>query len=113
MPWLQTFQPDIDWKKGRVRGRPKIIKTTNDKPPKWAQISRITLQAKQITRKIDMEKGDEIHVAIEKTMVAQEWAEKMHKLKQKDPNNEVKIPMHYTEFSDVFSEEAAQQFPPA
>jgi hypothetical protein len=60
-----------------------------------------------------IDKGDEIHIAIGKTTVAQEWVEKTHKAKMKDPNNKTTIPTHYTEFSDVFSEGAAWQFPPA
>ncbi len=40
-PWLQEFNPRINWKKGEIDKAEVTIRTTNLEPPEWAQISRI------------------------------------------------------------------------
>jgi hypothetical protein len=63
-------------------------------------------------KKTELEEGDEIHMTIGKTNVAQQWAQKTHE-KRGDLVTENSIPTQYAEFSDVFSEQAARRFPSA
>jgi hypothetical protein len=67
------------------------------------------LTARQQAKKLRLDKGDEIHYIINKTNVAQQWAEQAHKTKT---TTSADIPTHYQEFADVFSEEVARRFPP-
>jgi hypothetical protein len=53
------------------------------------------------------EEGDEI-IIINKTNMAQQWAEQAQKDKK-----ETALPDHYQEYADIFSEEKAKRFPPA
>jgi len=50
-PWLETYNPAIDWKNARIEGGPTIVKTTQESPPEWAQISRIRMIAQRIAKK--------------------------------------------------------------
>ena len=104
-PWLQTFQPTIDWQNAHIEGKAELY-TMNLEPPPWMKISRITME----TKRADFEEGDEIHVTIGRTNVAQEWAQKTHE--GKELMTEASIPAQYKDFADVFSEEAARRFPP-
>jgi len=38
-PWLQEFNPQIDWKGREINNTKVTIHTTNLEPPEWAQIS--------------------------------------------------------------------------
>ena len=38
-PWLQEFNPQIDWKGKEIHKTKITICTTNREPPEWAQIS--------------------------------------------------------------------------
>jgi len=38
-PWLQEFNPQINWKEGEISDAKVTIHTTNLEPPEWAQIS--------------------------------------------------------------------------
>ena len=42
-PWLQEFNPRINWKKGEISNAKVTIHTMNLEPPEWAQISQIIL----------------------------------------------------------------------
>ena len=109
-PWLQTFKPTIDWDQAKIR-ETVDIRTTNEKPLLWAQISRIKLTAACITRMRAFETGDEIYMSIGKTNVAQQWAERSFVNKKDDLVIESTIPVQYSDFANVFSESAAQRFP--
>ena len=105
-PWLQTFQPDIDWRNAHIEGKAELY-TTNLEPPPWMKISQIAME----TKRTNFEEGDEIHMMIGRTNVAQQWAQKTHE--GKELMTEASIPTQYKDFTDVFSEEAARRFPPA
>jgi hypothetical protein len=110
-PWLQTFKPKIDWGKAEITGK-TMVKTTKEEPPKWAQIARGILTAREIAKDMQLEEGEEIHVFINKTNVAQQWAEKSLTKRKDDLVTEATIPKQYSEFADVFSDSAARRFPP-
>jgi hypothetical protein len=110
-PWFQTFNPKVDWKKAKIEGS-AMVKTTREKLPQWAQISRMVLAARRIANKGQFEEGDEIHMCINKTNMAQQWAEKLLANQKNKLITEATIPTQYTEFADVFSESAARRFPP-
>ena len=111
-PWLQMFKPTIDWDQAKIRGTVDV-KTTNEKPPLWAQISRIKLTATCIAQTRAFKTGDEIHMSIGKTNVAQQWVERSFASKKDDLTTELTIPAQYSDFADIFSEKAARRFPPA
>jgi hypothetical protein len=105
-PWLQTFKPKIDWGKAEIAGR-TVVRTTKEEPPKWAQIARGVLTAQRITKDMQLEEGEEIHVFINRTNVTQQWAEKSLTERKDDLITETTIPKQYSEFADVFSESTA------
>ena len=112
-PWLETYNPSIDWKNACIEGGPTIVKTTNKSPPEWAQISRIRMIGRRIAKKMHLGDKDEVHLHIGRTNVAQQWAEKLLSQRKGDLVTEGNIPTQYVEFTDVFSESAARRFPPA
>ena len=110
-PWLQTFSLDIDWRQAKIKGK-TTTRTMTEQPLYWAQISRIAFIARCIAKKQKLEKGEKVHMRINKTNVAQQWAEKLLKEKKNELTTEATIPAQYAEYSDVFLESAARQFPP-
>ena len=109
--WLQTFSLNINWRQAKIN-RKTTINTIKERPPHWVQISQIALIAHCIAKKEGLEKGEEVHVQIDKTNVAQQWAEKLLNDKKGKLMTEATIPTQYVEYSDVFSESAARQSPP-
>ena len=111
--WLETYNPSIDWKNARIRRGPTIVRTTNEDPPEWAQMSQIKMISRRIVKKTHLGNEDEVHLHIGKMNVAQQWAEKLLSQRKSDLVTEANIPTQYVEFSDVFLESAARRFPPA
>jgi reverse transcriptase-like protein len=75
----------------------------------WAHINKLALVGQIIT--LDKcHKGNEVWVQVNKTNVAQQWAEKAQKGQK--VNTEKDVPPQYTDFKDIFSEEAVKCFPP-
>jgi hypothetical protein len=109
--WLLKFKPTIDWEEGSIKGGTVRIKTTNEELPKWVRISQAILTARRIAQKAKIEEGEEIHWAIGKTNVAQQWAEAAHR-KKNDLVTELSIPAQYSDFANIFSETATRRFPP-
>ena len=72
-PWLQEFNPQINWKEREIDKTKVTIRTTNLDPPEWAQISRILLTGRLLARKAKNDQGDEVHMVINKTNLAQQW----------------------------------------
>ena len=70
-PWLQTYRPKIDWANARLIGGLTRVKTMTQEPPEWARISRIVLNARRIAKNSKLKEGEEIHLIIGKTNVAQ------------------------------------------
>ena len=85
------------------------IHTTNLEPLKWAQISQIIFTGQYFARKAKIDQNDEIHMVINKTNLAQQWAEAAHK--GKEVMTASTIPKQYKGYAEVFSEEAAHCFP--
>jgi hypothetical protein len=89
-PWLYHFQPQIDWRKGSIKG------------PAW------TLEP--ILWKLARRWGKTTTpVQIHRTNVAQEWA--IEAAKRRDPKDS-EVPVEYQRHKVVFSDMAACQFPP-
>ena len=109
-PWLQEFNPRINWKEREIDKTKVTIRTTNLEPSGWAQISRILFTGRLLARKAKTNQGDEIHMVVNKTNLAQQWAEAAHK--GKETMTASTIPKQYKEYTKVFSEEAARRFPP-
>ena len=109
-PWLQEFNPQINWKEGTIDNTKVTIHTTNLEPLKWAQISRIVLTGWHLVQKGKVDKNDEVHLVINKTNLAQQWAEAAHK--KKEVMTASTILEQYKEYNKVFSEEVAHRFPP-
>jgi hypothetical protein len=73
-PWCLAFQPDIDWKNRRILGDPTILRQVTTNIP-WAHVNKLTLVG-QILALNKCYKGDEVWVQVNKTNIAQQWAEK-------------------------------------
>jgi hypothetical protein len=88
-PWLEEYNPHINWKEGMVEGQPLHISTAPD--------NLQYLLAKKLAQNLQ----------INKASISQEWAnqEQRHQA-------EVEIPDKYKEYKDIFSEEGAKRFPP-
>src|SRR6266550_2854660 len=109
-PWLWEFNPQIDWKEKEISKTKVTIRTTNLEPLEWAQISRILLKGQLLAKKAQNDQGDEVHIIINKTNLAQQWAEMAHN--GKETMTASTIPEQYKEYAEVFSKEAARCFPP-
>jgi hypothetical protein len=88
-PWLEEYNPQINWKEGTVEGQPLHISTVHD--------NLQYLLAKKLVQNLQ----------INKASISQEWANR-----EKRHQAEVEIPDKYKEYEDVFSEEGAKRFPP-
>ena len=104
-PWLQTFEPKVNWRQATISGE-TTVRTTNEEATNRARIRRITALGKAIATTINLEPGEELHIG--RTNIAQQWAENAHKRREEKKA----IPKEYSEYSEVFSEEAARRFPP-
>jgi hypothetical protein len=88
-PWLEEYNPRINWKEGTVEGQPLHISTAHD--------NLQYLLAKKLAQNLQ----------INKASISQEWANR-----EQRHQAEVEIPNKYKEYKDVFSEEGAKHFPP-
>jgi hypothetical protein len=88
-PWLQDYNPQINWTEGTVEGQPLHISTVNN--------NLQYLLAKNIAQNLQ----------INKMSISQEWANQ-----EQRHQTEVEIPDKYKEYVDIFSKEGARRFPP-
>jgi hypothetical protein len=117
LPWLKTFNPDIDWANGEMKGGKVNLRTTNR--PEWAKTLNPIIKGHKIVKEQDLKEGKEvwIHLAwteedwvhVRKTTVAQQIAQEY----QEKHKQLISLPKEYQEFSKVFSEEEAKHFPPS
>jgi hypothetical protein len=89
-PWLYHFQPQINWRKGTIEGPPWTLE-----PILW----ELACKWEKTTP-----------TQINQTNVAQEWA--IEAAKKRDPKDAI-VPSEYQCHHIVFSEAAAQRFPPS
>jgi len=88
-PWLEQFNPDIDWENGKILGTEITLKTPAAKQTKhWLR-----------------------EIAIRKTTTAQKMADSYHATQT--PKTDLPIPREYQRHAKVFSEEEAKRFPPS
>ena len=106
---MQTFKPKINWGKAEIAEQATVRTTKREPPTHSPHIARIILLARRMAAKMQLPAGDEIHYALNKTNVAQQWAEAQYK---QEGGERGRIPTQYEDFKEVFSEEAAKRFPP-
>ena len=95
-PWLEAFNPTIDWNNGTIEGSPTEIKTL--------AILEKEAKAYFAARKL------------QKTTVAQQMAEKYykdHKKEQIASIPEVIFSEEYQQHAKVFSKKEVEHFPPS
>src|SRR5579864_3207636 len=104
-PWLREFNPNIDWKEGKILGSQVRIHT----------LQKATgldgFQKKLRALAVTLEEGEELHYQINKVTTATEMA-----IASYDPtkvNSIDTIPTRYHRYLKVFSDEEAQRFPPS
>src|SRR3984893_1260306 len=101
-PWLATFNPEINWAEGQIKG-PKIqLKTT-------ALVAKEHEEAAVSLRQMVLENVKTMR--IRKVTIAQQMAEKYHD--ETKVNTESTIPEEYRCHVKVFSEQEATRFPPS
>src|SRR5712672_2348394 len=115
-PWLATFNPDINWPKGRVEGSRFRAETLI----KGKLTQKEFLQHAQTVAIAQLEEGDELIMTLEvlepepmkirKTTIAQQMAEKAYYGTK--VNTEESVPTAFRRHWKVFSEQEARQLPP-
>jgi hypothetical protein len=94
-PWLEAFNPEINWAEGKLLGPQTTLKTTGAVAQEHVneayEIQRMAIQAR-------------------KTTIAQKMAENF---KTDKPKNDTPIPPEYKRHVKVFSEKEAERFPPS
>jgi hypothetical protein len=99
-PWLEAFNPPIDWQNGKILGPQTKFKTT-------MAISREHEQEAYNIRRLYLEQQEQIR----KVTIAQQMAEKYYEdHKEENPRD---IPPEYQRHVQVFSEKEAECFPPS
>jgi hypothetical protein len=109
-PWLTTFNPNIDWKKGVIEGD-ITLKTTANAWERWKEL-RWTMAVARVQIETNEESDSEVWNAIARTNFAQDWSREANKAKQEQTAN-ARLPEEYQRHAIVFSEEAAKRFPPS
>jgi hypothetical protein len=102
-PWLTTFEPKFNWRSAVIDERilPIVISSINPRIPcKQPTVATLTEEAKQtIVRQLESEctiRGVATDLAIQ----------------AREQQIEAELPKEYQEFARLFSDEAADRFPP-
>jgi hypothetical protein len=94
-PWLEAFNPEINWAEGKLLGPRTTLKTTGAVAQEHVneayEIQWMAMQAR-------------------KTTIAQKMAEAF---KTDKPKNDAPVPAEYRRHVKVFSEKEAERFPPS
>jgi hypothetical protein len=108
-PWLQAFNPSINWDQKVVQGALVMVETSLLKLAKEKEIHCIITAAQRSGK---WEPGDEIiaNIAPLPTHTAQQWAIAANKAKPKAAQT---LPKQYQHHAQIFSEDGAQCFPPS
>src|SRR6201985_3738054 len=102
-PFLKKFNPQIDWKEGKLN-KPLAIQSTFFK-----RLDTIVNHwQKKAQRLQGLEPGDAVY--IRKTSTS--WQMNEDYYKKQEPVKEPTIPEEYRQYASVFSEEESKQFPP-
>jgi len=108
-PWLSTFEPQFSWKDGVIDTTllPVVIKSLD-----WhTLVLRPTIQATRIGRTVTEEAKQKIvDILTEESQIGSIATDLAIKAEQY--TEKVKVPEKYHRHHHVFSEEAAQRFPP-
>jgi hypothetical protein len=105
-PWLEEFNPNIDWKVGAIKGLQIKLEVTSLAWQNWWQ-GQAAIKIAQMEP--EWEASDELIIC--KTHFAQDWAIMEHAQKGKDKETtvvDVGIPNEYKQHSKVFSKEGAK-----
>ena len=123
-PWLQEFNPNMDWKEAKIIGSKIRIYTTNLETneeryirlfrihlPEWLK-EKVRARYQEKLRKLCigpeqpvLSDGTEAGMHINKITTATEMAQRTHNLSK--VNTKETIPPHYRHFRKVFSDEEA------
>jgi hypothetical protein len=103
-PFLQTFNPRVDWRKGRLLGGTVKIQSSMYKHLD-RMVTRWQIKALQSLGR--PKEGEAIYVR--RMTISQEMARQYH---QREAIQLHKVPKEYQRYKEVFSEEAAKRFPP-
>jgi hypothetical protein len=103
-PFLRTFNPRVDWRKGKLLGGTVKIQSSM-----YKHLDRMVTrwQIKAIKSLGKPKEGEAIY--IRRTTIFQEMAKQYH---QKGTIQLHEVPKEYQKYKEVFSEEAARRFSP-
>ena len=103
-PFLETFNPAVDWKTGNLGGRVQI---------ETLSFRRAQRKVREVQKQALRDKGRPRPgqaIFIRKVTKSQLWA---HEAQKDKPKKEaVKLSNRYRAYEDVFNEEKAERFPP-
>jgi Reverse transcriptase (RNA-dependent DNA polymerase) len=104
-PFLYKFNPNINWRQGKICGKPVLLQSM-----KYCYVAQriIQMQGDALRQCGSPKEGEALYVR--RTNVAQQWAQKEDKTKVHLTLDT--IPKEYRRHAKVFSEEEARRFPP-
>jgi hypothetical protein len=112
-PWLQEFNPQINWMKKICLGPPLVVSTTNKTLGELRaeqMMEEAAIWGQSLRDSGDLVEGNEIIYA-QAAHFAQEWAIQASKQQAETTMND--LPSEYKRHWKVFSEEEAKCFPPS
>jgi hypothetical protein len=113
-PWLQEFNPDINWAKKKHLGPPLTISTTTKTLGEQTAeqiMAEAVMWVQSLQASGDFEEGDELVMNAWTVHFAQEWAIQAKKQKKEVTIQDLSI--EYRRHWRAFSKEEAKRFPPS
>ena len=108
-PFLQRFNPDIDWKMRTIKGVQNIeIEPTTDET---TLIQILQLQNQAVQQCGEPNEGESLYCTVCCVSFAQQWAAAVDK--KENQMTAAQVPGEYQRHWRVFDEECAKRFPPS
>src|SRR5260221_2701066 len=107
-PFLQKFNPTLDWSNATIKG----VKTVEiETESKEASLLRVLLLQNEARKKCgEPQEGERLYCTIRRVSFAQQWASAAD---NKEKMTSSTIPEEYQRHWKVFDEECAKRFPPS
>jgi len=108
-PFLNKFNPHIDWSKNRIIRANKVQIQTEQKETSLLRILQLQNEAQKQCG--EPKEGESLHCVLQQVSFAQQWAAAADKPKTRMTS--AQIPEEYQKHQKVFDEECAKRFPPS
>ena len=108
-PFLQRFNPDINWKDGTIKGAQNVQIEPTSGEATIIQILHLQEQARKQCR--ELTEGESLYCTIRRVSFAQQWAAAVDK--KEDRMTVAQVPEEYQQHWRVFDEDCVKWFPPS